>query len=375
MRFRMERARDAQAVSLLVLGLLATACAIGTGPEAVPVLAERPTLPLRSSDFEELAPRPALAVADGIFETQNGQLTLVFEQLSPDGSHGSILWTHTTDERKFSAPEELPVVPATLVASASAVHSSDGQYLYFLASSGLTEPVALYRARFLAETFSSAEEVDLPEGVSDVLSWPTFHALDDGTVAAVYRTADRFLALSRSENGHAFSPPVILTDYPVAMPAIAQFANGEIVISYQTTPDEGYGKQSWIRISSQGGERWSAPHLVTSESKNVHDTALVRRLDGGIDLYFAQTNGEYTGGFSLFRRSLDSDGRLGSIERLSMQETGSLLKPYVFRTSSGKLLLVTSKKLGSDRRQLLVADLDRDAPGHPQSRMAKGGHR
>jgi len=374
MRLRLEGVRAVRAASLLVSGLLATACAIGAGPGAVSILAEGTTLPLRSSDFKELAPRPALAVADGIFETEDGQLTLVFEQLSPNGSSGSIFWTHSPDQREFSAPEELTLVPATVVASASAVHSSDGQYLYFLASSGLTEPVTLYRVRFLSEKFSHAEEVDLPEGVSDLLSWPTFFALDEGTVAAVYRTADRFLALSRSEDGHAFSPPVILTDYPVAMPAIAQFANGKMVISYQTTPEEGYGKQSWIRISSQGGERWSEPYLVTSESKNVHDAALARRLDGGIDLYFSQTNEAYTGGFSLFRRRLNSDGRLGPIQRLSMPEAGSLLKPYVFRSFTGKLLLVTSKKLGRDRRQLLVANLDRDAPGHPTS-IGKGGYR
>ncbi len=257
-------------------------------------------------------------------------------------------------------PKPLTLVNAPIVASATTLTLGGKNFLYFAAANDLHSLPLLYRAEMLNGVPGPIESVTVP-GVASLMSWPRFTANPDGSVSVAFRDANSVPRWTTSRDGKTFAVATQMAE-PGAMAASAAFPSGGFAFSYQ----QGNGTMtSFVRVSKAGAQ-WSPPIRITDASDNVHDTTIVARQDGGLDLYYIYTSPTEPY-FSLYRRSLSEGGALGAEQRLSTSADGELNKPQVTRKADGSLVVsavsVTRDASGMiDTQTLVTFSLNSDAP-------------
>lgn len=157
------------------------------------------------------------------------------------------------------------------------------------------------------------------------------------------------LFFARSSKGHDFG-----ASFPIAsgaqMVRFAEFEKGPWAFSYQV----GKGSQmvAYVKLSFDQGQTLSSP-MPISQYGNIHDTFLLKRLDGELDVYYlVWMNGS---GYSLFRRQVKRDGTLGPEQQLTSTAV-AVEKPHCLRLASGKIF-VTLSKIGSTANNEITTDI------------------
>ncbi|MFS4458033.1 hypothetical protein [Bdellovibrio sp. HCB2-146] len=157
------------------------------------------------------------------------------------------------------------------------------------------------------------------------------------------------LFFARSAKGRDFS-----VGLPIAsgaqMVRFAEFEKGPWAFSYQV----GSGKQmnAFVKFSADQGQSFSTP-IQISQYKNIHDTFLLKRHDGELDVYYlVWMEGS---GYSLFRRQLKRDGGLGPEQQLTSTAV-AVEKPHCLRLASGKIF-VTLSKLNAPTSSTVASDI------------------
>ncbi len=208
-----------------------------------------------------------------------------------------------------------------------------GDLLYFQVGS------TLYASPTLYELGADGERA-LPSvsGVDSTLSWPRFAPHHDG-VALAFRDGNSMLRLALGDGPDDLGTPVLVHSEPGAMPVVAPFGASSTMLAYAFQYPVGHEPMVSFVVMGDG-EVFGEPQRVTDSSPNVHDTALVPRVDGGLDLYYIYPFGP--SGFVLHRRSLSPDGTLGVEERLTASTVGEPSKPSALRLESGRVLVAFS---------------------------------
>ncbi len=301
-------------------------------------------------------------VTSAAFETNAG-LVAIWDTFDPEFTQARLRTRRSADGSIWTDLRDVPLGQATYRANPSLVRLDGQVWLYYLEASGLYSTPALRRSRWNADRWDAAEPVFAIAGVSSLLSWPGFYALANGGVATAFRDAAGHPKIALSADGRTFDTVLEVSASPAAMSAMGQFGDGSLAHSCQT--GSGGTMTSWVRLSADGQD-WTDPVRVSDSSSNVHDTTLVPRLDGGLDLYFIYPCS--AAGFCLFRRSLASDGGLGPEQQVTLPEVGETSKPQVLRLGDGRLLVLWAEitrraATGEPIEQVLAgAILSGDAP-------------
>lgn len=168
-----------------------------------------------------------------------------------------------------------------------------------------------------------------------------------------------------SDDGLGFDPPVLVAPAGEALATLGEFGDGSLAYTHQRAMP-GEPTVSFFQRSADG-LIWTEPERVTTASSNVHDTTMVTRLDGDLDLYYIYPAGPQ--GFVLFRRALTSAGALGAEERVSADALGEPSKPELARLADGRLVLTWAEisqrhpvQGWPTEQRLNVAILTGDAP-------------
>ena len=333
----------------------------GTTPTADLVLPSDRAPPLGRADVLRIGDAHEVDMMSALATDASGAITGVFDRGNAELTQSALYTFQSSDGSRFTRPRRVlvPGAPA-LVASPSLVGTS----LYFAAANSLQEPPAIVRASFQNGTLGTMEGLPPVAGVDWLLSWPGFSALSGGRVGVAFRDGSGIPRFSASSDGKTFAPPRGVVSTGAAMVGFAQASDGTIAVSYQlTTATE--PMVSFVVLSRDGGSTWSAPIRI-APANNVHDTSMLARADGGLDLYYIHPPDAH--GFSLFRRSLSTAGVLGAEERLTASETGEPSKPKALRMRDGQVLVAwadIAQRAPSGEpavQQIVLAKLRRDAP-------------
>ncbi|MEM9071552.1 MAG: hypothetical protein AAGE52_23800 [Myxococcota bacterium] len=314
----------------------------------VPLLAP----PVARSEVASLGESNTLDLSSAFDVSSDGSVTVVWDSFDVDFTEGALYTSRSPDGVAFAAAERLSGSDgARYEANPSFL---DGR-LYFWAASDLRGASSLVEretgaARSLA-------------GVSSLLSWPKLYAWGD-KVAAAFRDVASVPRFVSGESLDTLGDSVAVAE-PGALATLGLFADGSLAYTYQF-PVGAEPMVSFVRRSSDGAE-WSEAVRVSDASSNVHDTTMVPRDDGGLDLYYIQTT-PTSRGFVLYRRSLTSEGVLGMPEALSTERDWEPSKPQGVRLPSGEVLvgvanIATRAPSGIPARQeFLLFRLSSDAP-------------
>lgn len=333
----------------------------GAPPAADLVLPSDRALPLRRADVLRIGDAREIDMMSTLATDASGAITGVFDRGNANLTQSSLFAFQSTDGVRFTRPRRVvvPGAPA-LVGSPSLVGTS----LYFAAANSLQEAPAIGRAPLAGGTLGAIEMLPPVAGVDWLLSWPTFSELSGGKVALAFRDGAGIPRFSASSDGKTFALPRTVVASGAAMVSSAQANDGTIAVSYQmTTATE--PMVSFVVLSRDGGTSWSAPIRI-APANNVHDTSMLARSDGGLDLYYIHPPDAH--GFSLFRRALSSAGVLGPEERLTASETGEPSKPKALRTKDGRVVVAwadIAERAPSGEpavQQIVLAKLAGDAP-------------
>jgi hypothetical protein len=151
------------------------------------------------------------------------------------------------------------------------------------------------------------------------------------------------------------------------MAAVGPFGEHGLALTYQTHDDAVPDSMtSWV-VTSPDTKTWSPPQKITTSSQNVHDTAILPRRDGGVDLYY-----EFAGAdtpYSLYRRPLDLAGQKGPEQRLTDSSIPDAMKPCPGRLADGRPFLSFAQGVERDpvthfptRERIDAIVLAEDAP-------------
>jgi hypothetical protein len=280
---------------------------------------------------------------------QPSPVSLVFDHFDAAFTSGQLRRTTLTITggaiTSFSPPVALSLGSSTFLGSPSIVTASGTPWLYYVRSAAPQASAQLLRCQ-AGPSGCAAPSVVVSAPAMTLLSWPRLIALPDGRLAAAFRDAQSRPTIALSTDGtsfgggHAVGPPG-------AMPALGVFQDGTLAFTYQTQSTAA-PMTSWVTLSKDGAS-WSAPQRVTTQSGNVHDTALVDRLDGQLELYYIYPAGAL--GFVLFRRALASDGVLGPEQQVTASAVGEVSKPAAARLPDGRLLLSWAQISARDPQQ------------------------
>jgi len=210
-------------------------------------------------------------------------------------------------------------------------------------------------------------QFDLPMTmkVSDDLSrqyraWVFPSSLDRENYVLTYEWKDPIskknrLKMAESRDGLHFQTSIDMGTG--VMPRHLQMLSGQRVFTYQNAIAD--KMMDFFRISSDG-IKWTDGSPVSSQ-KNVHDLTPFQRKDGGVDFYYVATGAEDS--FSVFRRSLDRNGKLGVEQEITKKSDGSFMQPHPTRLPDGTVFLVLTKETEPQvNYDLMGAFLDDDAP-------------
>jgi hypothetical protein len=332
------------------------------------------TLPVGASSVLRIGSGPGLDIIGAVFGdapspdtglSARGGIFVVYDHFTADYADAELRAKQLADATFGGAPQ-LTLSDnegSRYEASPSAATLGGVRYLYSARAQALSGAATLQRRPLVAPTADAAPDrwgqAELVKGPSlSLLSWPQVLALPDGRAALAYRNglSQPRLALS-ADAGKSFGAPQAVANAGAAMVAVGGFADGQLAVSYQA-PQGAEPMVSWVRLSRDGAS-WSTPLRVSSSSSNVHDTTLVARNDGGLDLYYIYPAGPQ--GFALFRRQLRGDGTLGAEQRVTDDSVGEVSKPTGARLADGRLLLTYAEIAqrdpvrGEPTQQLLCA--------------------
>ena len=313
---------------------------------------------------QQLGLNDGIDVKSAAFIRPDGSSLVVYENFDEPFSRGQLMQS-SGPPQALSKPEPLDFgLDAPLVGAPSAVRIADRDYLYFMTASSAETPPKLYRSPLEAGGFGAPEPLGTIDGMDSLLSWPRFHSTSDGRVAVAYHDGFARSLMAISQDGLHFEDAQQVGPQGAAMADISSFQGGGFAYCFQTLSAT-VPFSSWVRISANG-KTWSAPIRVTDASPNVHDTSMLKRKDGGIDLYYCYPAGE--SGFSVMRRAIDRRGRMGPEQRVTKESVGDTMKPTVSRLQDGRVLLTMatgterSKEGFPTRQRLDVLVLEEDAP-------------
>jgi hypothetical protein len=244
----------------------------------------------------------------------------------------------------------------------------DGKpYLYLAAAQNKDAPPQLYRAPVGAGgSIQSPEPLDTIPGMDKLTCWPRFTAFGDGYAVTFRSHFKPMVAVSR--DGKTFEPPSTVAGISdAAMAAVGPFGEHGLALTYQTHDDAVPDSMtSWV-VTSPDTKTWSPPQKITTSSQNVHDTAILPRRDGGVDLYY-----EFAGAdtpYSLYRRPLDLAGQKGPEQRLTDSSIPDAMKPCPGRLADGRPFLSFAQGVERDpvthfptRERIDAIVLAEDAP-------------
>lgn len=145
---------------------------------------------------------------------------------------------------------------------------------------------------------------------------------------------DLFFSLSQKGQSFGASLPVAES---AQMVRFAEFYQGPWAFSFQV--GSGRNMAAYAVLSSDQGQTFSN-RIKLSDETNVHDTFLLQRKDGELDAYYLV--GFEGKGFSLFRRKVSRDGKLGPEQQLTSTAV-AVEKPHCLRLHSGKIFVTLSK--------------------------------
>ncbi|MNL47169.1 hypothetical protein D3C87_1699380 [compost metagenome] len=122
----------------------------------------------------------------------------------------------------------------------------------------------------------------------------------------------------------------------------AEFAKGPWAFSFQV--GSGNNMKAYVMLTPDQGKTFTS-RIRISDNDNVHDTFLLPRTDGELDVYYlVWFDGK---GFSLFRRKLSRDGTLGKEQQLTSTAV-AVEKPHALRLANGKIFVTLSKISGTE---------------------------
>lgn len=289
-----------------------------------------------------LGPSAALTLGDGsgidvqaaLFPSRAGaDAAIVYDHFDAAFSTGELRSASLTMGGLLSTPTDLFTAAPPFAANPSGVERAGTAYLYYVSAETLQGSATIERRQREGNSWGPLQTVSLP--AMTLLSWPRFIALPDDRVALGYRDGLGQPRVALSSDGLRFDSTTVVDSRGAAMVAVGSFSDGQLVCTYQTESATA-PMTSWVR-RSRDGVSWSPPLRVTSNSTNVHDTAPLPRVDGGIDLYYIYPVGQL--GFALFRRRYGADGTLGAEERVTDDAFGEVSKPSGVRLADGRLLL------------------------------------
>lgn len=301
--------------------------------------------------------------ASGAFQLPDNRICAVFEH-NPDLNpvSNSRLYSVCLKDRRFTKPRLLQETVSRdfkYFANPRAVIVNGKIWIYFNAYTDLVQEVKWGRFAF------DEEDPETPVewlNTSEVLAGQTGATIypsltESGKVLLSYDKRDLSsgklnLYFSLSQKGQSFGAPS-----PIAGNAdqvrFAEFYKGPWAFSYRT----GSGKQTsaFVSLTSNEGASYSTPVKISDDA--VHDTFLLQRKDGDLDVYYLI---EFEGkGFSLFRRKLLRDGTLGPDQQLTSTAV-SVEKPHCLRLHSGKIF-VTLSQIKDGKSDLVFMTLVDDA--------------
>ncbi|CAN0419700.1 unnamed protein product, partial [Phaeothamnion confervicola] len=239
--------------------------------------------------------------------------------------------------------------------------------LNFESSSDTVSKPSLHRVAIGADgSLEELENLPLPDGVDRLFSWPRISSTPDG-VAMAFRTGHQTRVATSQDGIHFSNPTDIGPASGSAMAAVGALGQHGLVATYQI-PGAGFDMDSWARVSVDG-VHWAPPVKISDVSTNVHDTAILPRADGNVDLYYEHASDSE--GFSMQRRCLTSSGVLGPEERLMDSSVPDTMKPCPSRMADGRILLTfvqgldrdpATKAINSEQLQAVILDQDAAAP-------------
>ena len=205
--------------------------------------------------------------------------------------------------------------------------------VFFVGADHIDGAATFLRASYDGTTAGTPQKV---RGLNDLsaISWPKVHELNDGSLMVAYRDHASRPRLAWSKDGVSFSQlPVNVEPNGAAMVSFGVMKDGTLALTYQLHDEHSY--VSYVRLSKDG-RTFGPRQPITGASNNVHDTSMVQRQDGGLDLYYVYTD---NGPFALYRRALHENGEFGPEERISNREHQEINKPTVSRRQDGTLAL------------------------------------
>jgi hypothetical protein len=350
-------------VRILLFVVLAAACTpsagvdagvdarADSGPPGLP-LAQPAALPITQSDVLRLGPGLMLDATSAFSVASDGSVAFVYESFDSGFAYGELWRTDSPDGRSFPLPRPTPFTTHPYEASPSFVDGS----LYFFAADDLVAAPLLLRA-----SVGTASELLPVSGVATLFSWPRLYRWN-ASIAIAFRDAASHAMIAWGADAASFGSPMVVESTAIAMAAIGVFGDGTLAYAYQQ-PVGAEPMVSFVRRSSDG-TAWSDAVRVTDSSSDVHDTMLVARSDGGLDLYYVYPG---SAGFVLFRRALAEDGRMGVEERVTVDAIGEPSKPEGLRFG-GRVLLafanITERSTSGEptRQEIALASLPSEAP-------------
>lgn len=228
------------------------------------------------------------------------------------------------------------------------VQTNDTNWLYFTASEGFRSDARIMRARLSGNAkIEDVAPINLDSSIIGK-SWPKVHYFS-GKYYLVYRKAKCCgLGFAMSEDGINFSEIDKLGNSG-SMPSINHFRDGKALYNYQRSyPTDKFtskGKIKYVlksrfKISDNDGLSWGQESIVTDTSFEVHDAFPFQRKDGNIDIYYSHGLNRKPPYWSLWRRCVNSDGKLGKEQLLANELIGDVTKPNVFRRDDGTIALL-----------------------------------
>jgi hypothetical protein len=241
--------------------------------------------------------------------------------------------------------------------SPNVVEIAGQEYLYYVAA----EKFWGHKAQLLRVPLNSTEtasQVQLPMNYG-AYSLLRIISMSDGQLALTLRSGRSRLFYSLSADGIEFGPAVFVA--VGTMPALAEFADGTLLMSYQSGQSI-HQMRGQIRISVNKGILWSEATELPHKG-NVHDLYPVKRKDGNLDIYYsvAGLNDRMT----LYRICLNSQLQFGSSEPLLAAQDVNVAKSAMFYTVQGRLLSFSNQSDDLRRTNLTLYPLGYDAPHCP----------
>jgi|GEM_PF-2404918 len=291
------------------------------------------TFPLERKHVQLLGPASQLDLASAFW--QEGKTTYVIFESANESFSKIAMYLSSSTGGPFSPPKKLTFSNKAIVSSPSVFQWKGKRWLYFVEADSLRGTPTLRRARIEAGKISASETLTAVPGLGNILSWPKWYAWRDKKIYLVYRDSGSFPMFSQSLDGKSFTMPKRAVSQRAALATLGVMSQGTLVYTYQH-PTAQSAMTSYYLLSKDG-KTWSSPKTITLNSSNVHDTTILPRPDGGVDVYYIYPKG--LGGFRLFRRYISPAGQLGVEQQLTAQSLGEPSKPEAKVLQDGRILL------------------------------------